>query len=65
MPTPSSDKMLRPAEVALLLNVSERSLARFVASGSFPRPIRVGKQRRYSLTAVEAWIARTSQGGVK
>jgi excisionase family DNA binding protein len=59
----SSDQMLRPSEVATLLNVSERSLARFIAEGSFPRPIRVGKQRRYSLAAIQAWIAKN--GGAR
>lgn len=59
----SSDQMLRPSEVATLLNVSERSLARFIAEGSFPRPIRVGKHRRYSLAAIQAWIAK--HGGAR
>jgi excisionase family DNA binding protein len=59
------DRMLRPAEVATLLNVSDRTLSRFAAKSDFPRPIRVGKHRRYSLAAVEAWIARTANGGAR
>ncbi len=58
-----NDRMLRPSEVATLLNVSERSLARFVAAGGFPNPIRVGKQRRYSLAAVKTWISK--KGGAR
>jgi excisionase family DNA binding protein len=57
------DRMLKPSEVATLLNVSERSLARFVAAGSFPRPIVVGKHRRFSLATIQAWIAKN--GGAK
>lgn len=58
-----ADRMLKPSEVATLLNVSERSLSRFVAAGSFPRPIVVGKHRRFSLAAIQAWVAKN--GGAK
>lgn len=63
MTLPSPDRMLRPSEVATLLNVSERSLARFITAGAFPHPIRVGRQRRFSLAAIEAWLAKN--GGAK
>lgn len=63
MNSDSPDRMLRPSEVATLLNVSERSLARFVAAGSFPRPIVFGKHRRYNLAAIQAWIAKN--GGAR
>jgi len=59
------DRMLRPAEVATLLHVSDRTLSRFAAKSDFPRPIRVGKHRRYSLAAVEAWITRSANGGAR
>ena len=58
----TTDQMLKPSEVATLLNVSERSLARLVAAGSFPRPFVVGKHRRFSLAAIQAWIAKNGVG---
>lgn len=61
--TARPDRMLRPAEVATLLNVSDRTLSRFAAKSDFPRAIRVGKHRRYSLAAIQAWIAKN--GGAR
>lgn len=38
-------KLLRAAEVALRMNIAERTLWKWVAIGSFPKPIRMPGSR--------------------
>jgi excisionase family DNA binding protein len=64
MLTPHNGSLtLRPKEVAQILGIGQRSLARYVQSGDFPKPIRLGRSLRYSKQAVLAWIDRRSQEG--
>jgi len=57
---------LRPRDVAALLGIGERSLSRYVESGAFPRPIRLGRSLRWSEQAVLAWInSRSQEGGAR
>jgi excisionase family DNA binding protein len=57
---------LRPKEVAQILGIGQRSLARYVQSGDFPKPIRLGSSRRYSKQAVLDWIdQRSREGGAR
>lgn len=64
METPK-DQMLRATEVATLLGIGERSLARFVKSGRFPKPAKIGKALRFSRQAVQQWIAVQQNGGAR
>jgi excisionase family DNA binding protein len=54
---------LRLAEVAQMLGIGRRSLARYIRSGEFPKPIRLGRSRRYSKQAILQWIDR--EGGAR
>jgi excisionase family DNA binding protein len=47
---------LSPSEVAVLLSISERTLARWIKAGLFPKPITFGRARRWEKAAVEAWM---------
>jgi predicted DNA-binding transcriptional regulator AlpA len=57
---------LRPKDVAALLDIGERSLSRYVESGAFPKPIRLGRSLRWSEQAVLKWIdSRSRDGGAR
>jgi excisionase family DNA binding protein len=57
---------LRPKDVAALLGIGERSLSRYVESGAFPQPIRLGRTLRWSEQAVLEWIeSRSREGGAR
>lgn len=43
-------------ELAKILKISKRSVWRYVASGELPQPIRFGRNVRWRLEDVEAWI---------
>lgn len=43
--------------VAEMLNRSARHVRRMADSGRMPRPIKLGALSRWSLTAVERWVA--------
>jgi excisionase family DNA binding protein len=49
--------LLTVADLAKLLNTSQRSIYRFHASGKLPRPLRLGQQPRWVRAEIEAWIA--------
>jgi excisionase family DNA binding protein len=48
--------MIDVREVAEILSISTRSVWRLVASGELPQPIRFGRNVRWRLADVEAWI---------
>jgi len=51
--------------VAQLLQISERTLWRMVATGEFPSPASVGpsgKLKRWSRATVEAWVREHLEG---
>lgn len=54
---------LRLKEVAKMLGIGSRSLARYIQAGEFPKPIRLGRSLRYSKQAVLDWIKR--EGGAR
>lgn len=57
---------LRPKDVAALLGIGERSLSRYVESGAFPQPIRLGRSLRWSEQAILEWIdSRSREGGAR
>lgn len=43
--------------IASLLDVSPRSVQRYIPQGKVPRPIRVGKGLRWRLNEILDWIA--------
>jgi predicted DNA-binding transcriptional regulator AlpA len=53
----STSPMLKPKEVARLLNVDERSLRRMALAGDIPPGVRVGsKLLRWPRAVIERWI---------
>lgn len=52
--------LLRAPDVAALLRVSPRTFEAMVKRGDAPAYFRVGRQRRWDLKVVEAWIAERS-----
>lgn len=54
---------LRLKDVAKMLGIGRRSLARYIQAGEFPKPIRLGRSLRYSKQAVLDWIKR--EGGAR
>lgn len=56
--SPVKPELLTAQEVAALLGIGVRSLARHVQRGLLPRPLRIGTRTlRYSRQAVMAWVA--------
>ncbi len=60
-----TDQLLRATDVAALLGIGERSLARLIRAGRFPKPTKVGKSLRFSRQAVQEWLASHINGGGK
>ena len=53
------DKLMTYEEVAKLLNLSERYIAKLVALGEIP-PIKIGKSVRFNPTKIQEWVERKS-----
>lgn len=53
-------RLLCASDVASLLRVSPRTFETMVKRGEAPAHFRVGRQRRWDITVVEAWIAERS-----
>lgn len=53
-----SKLLLKVNEVAMLLNISERSVWRLVSTEEIPRPIKLGRSRRWSREAIEQFVAK-------
>lgn len=49
-----ADVMLSESVVAAEFNVKPLTVARWVKRGIFPKPVRIGRTKRYSKKAVEA-----------
>lgn len=60
------DSLLKTADVAAKLNISERSLERLILQGEAPPYIKIGRLRRWHPDELMAWInkqfSRTSAG---
>lgn len=51
-------QLLRPAQVASLLNVHRCTLWRWMKAGNFPEPVKLGaKATGFRRSDVEAWLA--------
>lgn len=54
------DKLLTTKDVCQRLNISRTTLAAWLKAGALPRPIVVGRTRRWAPAAIEAAVARLS-----
>lgn len=54
--TTGSAKLINAGELAEILNISERTIWRLIASGKLIQPIRIGKSVRWRLDEVNQWI---------
>ncbi len=45
------------AGLAMMLDVSERQIARLDSGGKLPTPLALGRCKRWSLQEVKAWVA--------
>ncbi|WP_285753926.1 helix-turn-helix domain-containing protein [Lentzea sp. NBRC 105346] len=61
MPKPQDDPLLRPEEVAPLLNVARGTLYRWRHHGEGPTSIRVGGGVRYRKSDVDAYIVKQAE----
>ena len=46
------------AEVTTRTKYSKNTIDRYVKQGKFPRPIKIGRVRRWSSIALEEWFAK-------
>lgn len=51
-------KMIDADQVALLLDISKRHLARLVHDGEFPKPLRIGRATRWPATDVIVYLQK-------
>ena len=59
---PKPTRLLTPSEAAAFLSISLRSLSRLTESGELPHA-RIGRQRRYEMEALLAFVARQRRFG--
>jgi len=48
--------LINASELAVMLNIGERTLWRLLASGKLIDPVRIGGNTRWRVDEVEAWI---------
>jgi predicted DNA-binding transcriptional regulator AlpA len=59
LPSRQAAEYLKSRTVARMLDISTRTLYRKVASGEFPRPVRIGRgTTRWRLRDIEAHLAK-------
>lgn len=49
--------------LARMMDVSERTLWRWVSRGELPQPLRIGGSTRWRLAEINDWIERGCPGG--
>ncbi len=49
-------RLLKFSEVQELVNLSRSHIHRLMATGDFPRPIKIGRASRWRSDEIEAWI---------
>jgi prophage regulatory protein len=58
-------KIIDSKEVTEIIPLSERTMMRRAAKGTFPKPIDLGGGRKgWVLSEIEAWIEKQRTGGV-
>ncbi len=56
--TPATERLALPAaETAKLLGISERHLWSLHALGAVPRPVALGRSKRWPVEELRAWLA--------
>lgn len=50
--------LVTAADAAAMLAISTRHFEHLVAEGSLPAPLRLGRNTRWSVAALEAWTAQ-------
>lgn len=53
--------LLDARDVARLLGLSANTVHRRTADGTLPRPIRIGRSKRWSLQALDSWIVAENE----
>lgn len=53
---PSPVVMLKTDDVARMIGCSDRHIRRLVASGRMPRPIKLGRLKRWNAEVIHTWI---------
>lgn len=55
-------KVLRPTEVVKLLSISKSALYRWIESGDFPKPIKLGRRASgWTIHQIEDWLKSKQQ----
>lgn len=57
-PPPPPEVMLRPRQVAELLNLNEQTVRAMAARGDFPGAVRMGRQRQSRIRIPQSAVAR-------
>ena len=55
--------LISAADLACLMNVSERTLWRLLSAGKVPQPVRIGRSTRWRMAEVRDWIDRGCPAG--
>jgi len=48
--------LVKAADLAKLLSVTERQIWRWKSSGKLPKPMKIGRSTRWRLSEIEEWI---------
>ena len=54
----AAPKLINAEELAKLMQISERTLWRLLSGRKLPQPVRIGRNTRWRLAEVEAWIEK-------
>lgn len=54
---PADAALLTCKQVAVIVQLAERTVRALVSSGRFPKPVRIGRSRRWRRSDVETWLA--------
>lgn len=63
MSTETQPVLIDAEELARMMGVSERTLWRLLSGHKLPQPVRIGRNTRWRLAEVIAWIERGCPGG--
>ena len=63
---PSSDRLLKRPQVEFLTGMSRAAIYQKMATGQFPRPVRIGRRSvAWPLSVIDEWIeARKAEAGI-
>jgi len=56
-----TERLVDAAELASILGISTRTLARMVRTGDIPQPVAVGRLRRWNPDAVSSALSRKTK----